>query len=109
VAAGRVREVASSRVPEAPPWLTAGGASPWMPGGTVTMLEQAPARPAVAPAPSRAVSPRPPLALPAPPSRSAPTYPEPAGADLEYHERATGPHQYPRRPAPAPPPYPEHA
>ena len=76
VAAGRVREVASSPVPEAPPWLTAGGASPWMPGGTVTMLDQAPAHAqAVAPAPPRAVSPRPPLALPAPPPRTMPAYP----------------------------------
>src|SRR5215831_7909313 len=108
VAAGRVREVASSPVPEAPPWLTAGGASPWMPGGTVTMLEQAPARPAVAPAPSRAVSPRPPLALPAPPPRSAPTYPEPSGADREYPERTTGPHQYPGR-ATGPDGYPAQA
>jgi hypothetical protein len=108
VAAGRVREVASSPVPEAPPWLTAGGASPWMPGGTVTMLEQAPARPAVAPAPSRAVSPRPPLALPAPPPRPASTYPEPAGADRQYPERATGPHQYPER-ASGPDGYPEQA
>ena len=58
VAAGRVRETASSPVPEAPPWLTAGGgASPWMPGGTISMPDQAPA-------PPRAVSQRPPLALP---------------------------------------------
>jgi hypothetical protein len=98
VAAGRVREVASSPVPEAPPWLSAGGASPWMPGGTVTMLDQAPAYPqAVAQAPPRAVSPRPPLALPAPPPRATPAYPEPAGDAREYPQRDTGPHQYPQR------------
>ena len=98
VAAGRVREVASSPVPEAPPWLSAGGASPWMPGGTVTMLDQAPAYPqAVAQAPPRAVSPRPPLALPAPPPRATPAYPEPAGGAREYPQRDTGSHQYPQR------------
>jgi DMSO/TMAO reductase YedYZ heme-binding membrane subunit len=90
VAAGRVRETASSPVPEAPPWLNAGGASPWMPGGTVTMLDQAPASP-------RAVSPRPPLALPAAPPHAIPAYPEPAGSARDYPERATGPHQYPER------------
>ncbi len=90
VAAERVRETASSPVPEAPPWLTAGGASPWMPGGTVSMLDQAPA-------PPRAVSPRPPLALPAPPPRAIPAYPEPAGGARQYPERTTGPHQYPDR------------
>jgi hypothetical protein len=98
VAAGRVRETASSPVPEAPPWLTAGGgASPWMPGGTVTMLDQGPVRPAVAPAPSRAVSARPPLALPAAPPRATPAYPEPATGARQYPERATGSHQYPER------------
>ena len=98
VAAGRVREVASSPVPEAPPWLTAGGASPWMPGGTVSMLDQAPAHPqAVAPAPPRAVSPRPPLALPAPPPRTIPAYPESAGGAHQYDERDTGSHRYPER------------
>ena len=99
VAAGRVRETASSPVPEAPPWLTAGGgASPWMPGGTVTMLDQAPAhRQAVAPAPPRPVSRRPPLALPAAPPRAMPAYPEPADDARQYPERATGPHQYPDR------------
>jgi hypothetical protein len=87
VAAGRVRETASTPVPEAPPWLTAGGAAPWMPGGTVTMLDQAPA-------PARAVSPRPPLALPAAPPRAIPAYPErTAGAQQHpdsagyYHEQ----------------------
>jgi hypothetical protein len=95
VAAGRVREVASSPVPEAPPWLTAGGASPWMPGGTVSMLDQAPARPrALSPAPPRAVSPRPPLALPAAPPHAMPASPEPAGGALQYPE-AGGAHQYP--------------
>jgi hypothetical protein len=109
VAAGRVRETASSPVPEAPPWLTAGGgASPWMPGGTVTMLDQGPARPAVAPAPSRAVSPRPPLALPAAPPRATPAYPEPAAGARQYPERATGPNQYPER-ATGPHQYPERA
>ena len=98
VAAGRVRETASSPVPEAPPWLTAGGASPWMPGGTVSMLDQAPApHRAVSPAPPRAVSPRPQLALPAPPPRTAPAYPEPEDDAGQYPERATGPHQYPER------------
>jgi DMSO/TMAO reductase YedYZ heme-binding membrane subunit len=90
VAAGRVRETASSPVPDAPPWLTAGGAAPWMPGGTVTMLDQAPA-------PARAVSPRPPLALPAAPPRAIPAYPEAAGDARQYPDRATGPHQYPER------------
>jgi DMSO/TMAO reductase YedYZ heme-binding membrane subunit len=109
VAAGRVRETASSPVPEAPPWLTAGGASPWMPGGTVSMLDQAPAhRQAVAPSPPRAVSPRPPLALPAPPPRATPAYPEPVGAAREYRERAAGPHQYPDR-ATGPHQYPDRA
>jgi hypothetical protein len=126
VAAGRVREVASSPVPEAPPWLTAGGASPWMPGGTVSMLDQAPARPrAVSPAPPRAVSPRPPLALPAAPPHAIPSSPEPAGGGRQYPEaggarqypeaaggarqypeRATGPRQYPER-ATGPHQYPE--
>jgi DMSO/TMAO reductase YedYZ heme-binding membrane subunit len=102
VAAGRVREVASTPVPEAPPWLTAGGASPWLPGGTVSMLDQAPA-------PPRAVSPRPPLALPAPPPRAITAYPEPAGdarrpservtGAHQPPERVTGPHRYPERPA----------
>jgi DMSO/TMAO reductase YedYZ heme-binding membrane subunit len=90
VAAGRVRETASSPVPEAPPWLTAGGAAPWMPGGTVTMLDQGPA-------PARAVSRRPPLALPAAPPRAIPAYPEPAGDARQYPDQATGPHQYPER------------
>jgi hypothetical protein len=110
VAAGRVRETASSPVPEAPPWLTAGGASPWMPGGTVSMPDQAPALPrAVAPAPPRAVSPRPPLALPAPPPpRTAPAYPEPEDDAGQYPERATGPHQYPER-VTSGPQYPERA
>src|SRR5215831_5352680 len=108
VAAGRVREVASSPVPEAPPWLTAGGASPWMPGGTVTMLEQAPARPTVAPAPSRAVSPRPPLALPAAPPRAIPVSPESAASARQYPERATGPPQHPER-ATGPQQYPRRA
>jgi hypothetical protein len=101
VAAGRVRETASSPVPEAPPWLTAGGASPWMPGGTVSMLDQAPA-------PPRAVSPRPPLALPAPTPRAVPAYTEPAGGARQYPERATGPRQYPER-ATGPRQYPERA
>jgi len=102
VAAGRVREVASTPVPEAPPWLTAGGASPWLPGGTVSMLDQAPA-------PRQAVSPRPPLALPAPPPRAITAHPEPAGdarqpservtGAHQSPERVTGPHRYPERPA----------
>ena len=119
VAAGRVREMASTPVPEAPPWLTAGGASPWLPGGTVSMLDQAPA-------PPRAVSPRPPLALPASPPRAITAYPEPAGDARQPSERVTGahqspqrvngphrdperptgPHRYPERPA-GPPQYPE--
>jgi DMSO/TMAO reductase YedYZ heme-binding membrane subunit len=99
VAAGRVRETASSPVPEAPPWLTAGGAAPWMPGGTVTMLDQAPA-------PARAVSPRPPLALPAAPPRAIPAYPEPTGGEGQYPDQATGPHRYPDRPT-GPDRYPE--
>jgi DMSO/TMAO reductase YedYZ heme-binding membrane subunit len=90
VAAGRVRETASSPVPEAPPWLTAGGAAPWMPGGTVTMLDQGPV-------PARAVSPRPPLALPAAPPRAIPAYHEPAGDARQYPDQATGPHRYPDR------------
>jgi hypothetical protein len=92
VAAGRVRETASSPVPDAPPWLTAGGAAPWMPGGTVTMLDQAPA-------PARAVSPRPPLALPAAPPRAIPGYSEPASDARQYPDQATGPHRYPDRAA----------
>src|SRR6266516_362142 len=90
VAAGWVRETASSPVPEAPPWLTAGGASPWMPGGTVSMLDQAPA-------PPRAVSPRPPLALPAPPPGAISAYPETAGGARQYPDRDTGSRQYPER------------
>jgi hypothetical protein len=108
VAAGRVREVASSPVPEAPPWLTAGGASPWMPGGTVTMLDQAPARPAVAPAPPRAVSPRPPLALPAAPPHAMPASPEPSGGARQYPEQGGGARQYPE-PADGARQYPERA
>ncbi|HXZ71349.1 MAG TPA: hypothetical protein VEH31_10855, partial [Streptosporangiaceae bacterium] len=93
VAAGRVREMASSPVPEAPPWLTAGGASPWMPGGTVTMLDQAPAHSMLdqAPEPPRTVSPRPRLALPAAPPRAIPASPEPDGGARQHPERATGP------------------
>jgi DMSO/TMAO reductase YedYZ heme-binding membrane subunit len=101
VAAGRVREVASTPVPEAPPWLTAGGASPWLPGGTVSMLDQAPA-------PPRAVSPRPPLALPAPPPRAITAYPEPAGDARQPSERVTGAHQSPER-VTGPQRYPERA
>jgi hypothetical protein len=102
VAAGRVRETASSPVPEAPPWLTAGGgASPWMPGGTVTMLDQAPA-------PPRSVSQRPPLALPAAPPRAIPAYPEPPAGARQPPERATGPHQYPEQ-VTGPHQYPERA
>jgi hypothetical protein len=102
VAAGRVRETASSPVPEAPPWLTAGGgASPWMPGGTISMLDQAPA-------PARAVSQRPPLALPAAPPRAISAYPEPAAGARQPPERATGPHQYPEQ-VTGPDQYPERA
>ncbi|HEY1343547.1 MAG TPA: hypothetical protein VGF54_01005, partial [Streptosporangiaceae bacterium] len=117
VAAGRVREMASSPVPEAPPWLTAGGASPWMPGGTVTMLDQAPAHSMLdqAPAPPRTVSQRPRLALPAAPPRAtaAPpratsASPEPDGGAGQHPERATGPHQYPAR-ATGPHQYPQRA
>jgi hypothetical protein len=102
VAAGRVRETASSPVPEAPPWLTAGGgASPWMPGGTVSMLDQAPA-------PPRAVSQRPPLALPAAPPRAISAYPEPAAGARQPPERTTGPHRYPGQ-VTGPDQYPERA
>ena len=102
VAAGRVRETASSPVPEAPPWLTAGGgASPWMPGGTVTMLDRGPA-------PPRSVSQRPPLALPAAPPRAIPAYPEPPAGARQPSERATGPHQYPEQ-VTGPHQYPERA
>jgi hypothetical protein len=69
VVAARVQETASSPVPAAPPWLNAGGAGPWVPGGTMTQLEPAPSRP------GPAVAQRPPLALPAPPPRGAPTPP----------------------------------
>jgi hypothetical protein len=105
VAAGRVRETASSPVPEAPPWLTAGGgASPWMPGATVSMLDQAPAparavsrRPprTLPAAPPRALPAAPPRALPAAPPRAIPASPEPAGGARQYPERATGSRQYP--------------
>ena len=96
VAAGRVRETASSPVPEAPPWLTAGrriavdarrdglhaGPGPGAPAGR-------------RPGAPRAVSQRPPLALPAAPPRAIPAYPEPAGGARQSPERATGPDQYP--------------
>ena len=42
VVAARVQETASSPVPAAPPWLSAGGASPWVPGGAVTQLSPGP-------------------------------------------------------------------
>ncbi|HUL28322.1 MAG TPA: hypothetical protein VLW44_21375 [Streptosporangiaceae bacterium] len=66
--AARVRETASSPVPDAPPWLTAGGAGPWLPGGSVSHLESAPVYP-------RAVSRPAPLALPAAPPHGMPTPP----------------------------------
>src|SRR5215831_20082778 len=41
----RVRETPSNPVPAAPPWLTPGGASPWMPGGWATQLDGSHATP----------------------------------------------------------------
>jgi DMSO/TMAO reductase YedYZ heme-binding membrane subunit len=109
VAAGRVRETASSPVPDAPPWLTAGGAAPWMPGGTVTMLDQAPAPTrAVSPGSPRDVSPRPPLALPAPPPRAVPGYAEPVSDARQYPEQVTRSHRYPEQTT-GPHRYPEQA
>jgi len=67
VVAARVQETASSPVPAAPPWLTAGGAGTWLPGGSVTQIEPARAYP-------RAVA-RPPLALPPAPDHGMSTPP----------------------------------
>jgi hypothetical protein len=104
VVAERVRETASNPVPAAPPWLTPGGASPWMPGGWVTQLDHAPVTQlghaqstqlGHAQAYPRGVDRRPPLALPAPPQR----------ADTSPHtappQRAAPPQ--PPRVAPPPP------
>jgi hypothetical protein len=65
--AARVQETASSPVPAAPPWLTAGGAGTWLPGGSVAQIEPAQAYP-------RAVA-RPPLALPPAPAHGMSTPP----------------------------------
>jgi hypothetical protein len=67
VVAARVQETAGSPVPAAPPWLSAGGAGPWLPGATVAQIEPVRAYP-------RAVA-RPPLALPPAPAhgRSTPS------------------------------------
>jgi hypothetical protein len=67
VVAARVQETASSPVPAAPPWLSAGGAGTWLPGGSVAQIEPARAYP-------RAVA-RPPLALPPAPGHGMSTPP----------------------------------
>jgi hypothetical protein len=67
VVAARVQETASSPVPAAPPWMGAGGAGPWLPGGAIAQIEPARAHP-------RAVT-RPPLALPAAPAHGMSTPP----------------------------------
>jgi hypothetical protein len=67
VVAARVQETASSPVPAAPPWLNAGGAGPWLPGGAVAQIEPVRAHP-------RAVT-RPPLALPPAPAHGMSTPP----------------------------------
>jgi hypothetical protein len=67
VVAARVQETASSPVPAAPPWLSAGGGGAWLPGGSVTQIEPARAYP-------RAVA-RPPLALPPAPAHGMSTPP----------------------------------
>jgi hypothetical protein len=67
VVAARVQETASSPVPAAPPWLSAGGGGAWLPGGSVAQIEPARAYP-------RAVT-RPPLALPPAPAHGMPTPP----------------------------------
>jgi len=90
VVAARVQETASSPVPSPPPWLNAGGAGPWVPGGTMTQLEVAPARP------GPAVAQRPPLALPAPPPRSAST--PPRGTPVPPRSASTPPRGTPMPP-----------
>ena len=67
VVAARVQETASSPVPAAPPWMGAGGAGPWLPGGAIAQIEPARAHPG-------AVT-RPPLALPAAPAHGMSTPP----------------------------------
>jgi hypothetical protein len=67
VVAARVQETASSPVPAAPPWLSAGGGGAWLPGGSVAQIEPARAYP-------RAIA-RPPLALPPAPAHDMSTPP----------------------------------
>jgi len=67
VAAARVQETASSPVPAAPPWMGAGGAGPWLPGGAIAQIEPARAHPGMVT--------RPPLALPAAPAHGMSTPP----------------------------------
>ena len=89
VVAARVQETASSPVPAAPPWLSAGGAGTWLPGGSVTQIEPARAYP-------RAVA-RPPLALPPGPADGMAT--PPRGMPVPPGSRSTPP-----RGMPVPPP-----
>jgi DMSO/TMAO reductase YedYZ heme-binding membrane subunit len=100
VVAARVQETASSPVPDAPPWLTAGGAGPWLPGGSVSHLEPAPAYP-------RAVSRPAPLALPAAPPHGMPTPPRgmpvQRGAPMPPQPMPTPPRGMPMPPRPMPP------
>jgi hypothetical protein len=95
VVAARVQETASSPVPAAPPWMGAGGAGPWLPGGAIAQIEPARTHPG-------AVT-RPPLALPAAPAHGMPT--PPRGTPMPPGGRPTPPRGTPMPPRgmPSPP------
>ena len=96
VVAARVQETASSPVPAAPPWMGAGGAGPWLPGGTIAQIEPARAHPGMAT--------RPPLALPAGPAHGTPT--PPPGMSMRPGGMPTSPRgmPIPQDGMPGPPP-----
>jgi hypothetical protein len=108
VVAARVQETASSPVPAAPPWLSAGGAGSWLPGATVAQIEPVRAHP-------RAVA-RPPLALPPAPAGGMSTPPRgmsvppggmstpPRGMPMPPSRMSTPPRGMPRPPPGMPTP-----
>jgi hypothetical protein len=94
VVAARVQETASSPVPAAPPWLSAGGAGSWLPGGAVAQIEPVRAHP-------RAVT-RPPLALPPAPAHGMST--PPRGMPMPPGRMSTPPRGMPMPPGRMPTP-----
>jgi DMSO/TMAO reductase YedYZ heme-binding membrane subunit len=96
VVAARVQETAGSPVPAAPPWLSAGGAGPWLPGATVAHIEPVRAHP-------RAVA-RPPLALPPAPAGGMST--PPRGMSVPPGGMSTPPRGMPMPPPSMVPPSP---